>query len=59
MKKCKLYRITFDIVSEPEDISRVPDIEHHLNMTIHPSILLPDSVSAKYVKQKVELIEEN
>lgn len=59
MKKCKLYRITFDIVSEPEDISRVSDIEHHLNMTIHPSILLPDSVSAMYVKQKVELIEEN
>ena len=59
MKKGKHYRITFDVISEPEDISRVSDIEHHLNMTIHPSILLPDSVSAMYVKQKVELIDES
>ncbi len=59
MKKCKLYRITFEVASEPEDVSRVADIEHHLNMCISPSILLPDSLSARYIRRKVELIEEN
>ena len=59
MEKCKHYRITFDIISEPEDVSRVSDIEHHLNMLINPNLLLPDSVEVMYIKQKVELIEEN
>lgn len=54
----KHYRITIDVICEPDKINRVSDIKHRLCVTNLWSIM-PDSVSVKSIYNRVELIEEN
>ena len=54
----KHYRITIDVICEPEKINRVFDIEHSLCIT-NLRRIMPDSVTVKSIYNKVELIEEN
>lgn len=51
------YRITIDIVAEPDGVDRCSDIEHLLYLNKHE--LVPYTVRAEDVKYKVELLKKH
>lgn len=48
------YRITIDIIAQPDSLNRCFDIEHHLYMV--ERTLLPDTVRKEKLIYKVEKI---